>query len=339
MPTDNTQDEFDSGIGDDGLPKDELVTSTDDDTGIEVEVVDDTPEQDRGVSAVKNPEPDDDELSGYNEKVQKRINDLRHAYHDERRRAEAAQREKDAAIEYARNIQGQLQQNQHNVSQTTGAFRTLQTKLDTARTAYAEAKAKLSRAGELNLGWDEVADLQEKMTDSRIQVDHFTRSIDALEKMSVQPQQPVVQSEHPVQQPGANRPQPVPEPDASTRAWMSRNKWFGGKDGVEGEMTAIAFSTHERLVAEGVDPRENPDAYYRAIDKRVREVFPTYNWPERQAQQTATKNHSRVAPAGRGAPTKTGKITLTKSQAEIARKLGVPLAEYARQFQAINNEK
>ena len=132
----------------------------------------------------------------------------------------------------------------------------------------------------------------------------------------------------PVQQEVASSPS-VPRPDPKAEAWYERNRnWFGADD----EMTAIAYAVDKKLMREGVDPRT--DDYYRRMDERLRELFPNRFEDTRQQSQPVRQQSTVVAPASRSASPKTVKIP--PGGAAVARKLGVPLEEYARQWAAVN---
>lgn len=334
----------DSGIGRDGLPKDELVANpvTNDDDG-DIEIVDDTPDDDRGVAPLKDTASLDEELEGINDKVRERINKLRHAFHDERRRAEQAERERQAALQFAEAMKGQLSTSR--VQSVEGTKNALNAKIAEATARYAAAKEKLSKAGDHQLTWEEVANLQDQMTESKFEVLTLKRNLEAFEKMALQQQPSSVQSNYPaggqVPPGGADRQQPpVPAPDPALRDWMKKNPWFGSTDAGsdEADMTAVAMSTHERLVRQGINPRTEPDKYYTAIDKRLRQLFPSYDWPDKR-QSTGARSFSNVAKGSRSTTSTGGKVRLTQSQVAIAKKLGVPLKEYAKQVQLLESNK
>ena len=126
-----------------------------------------------------------------------------------------------------------------------------------------------------------------------------------------------VQQEQPVQQ------QPVRDPKAE--AWAEKNEWFG-KDNA---MTYTAFDLHRKLTEEeGMDPQSNE--YYLEVDKRIRLEFP-HKFGNTVEKQTS-KPTQNVASATRSTKTGRKQVRLTSSQVAIARKLGVPLEEYAKQL-------
>ena len=270
----------------------------------QIEVVDDTPEQDRGRPPMKEPpsEVTDEELEKYSDGVKKRIQHFSKGYHEERRAKEAALREREAALHFAqqlaeenKRLQGQTQTNQHVLIEQ--AKKVVAGELDEAKRKYKEAY----EAGDS----DALVSAQEALAKATFKAERVNNL------------RPSVQRETPVVQPA---PQPVQETvrvDPKAAAWKDSNTWFGEND----EMTAVALAVHRKLVEGGVST--NSDEYYEKIDSRMREVFP-------EAFPSARRKTSNVvAPASRSTAPK--KIVLTQSQVNIAKRLGGPLEQYARQ--------
>jgi len=115
---------------------------------------------------------------------------------------------------------------------------------------------------------------------------------------------------------------PPPTPDPRAESWAEKNEWFGKDE----PMTLTSFSIHRKLVEKGIDP--STDEYYTEIDKQMRENFPHKFEDTKQVSPPS----QTVASANRGAPVKArkGTVRLTPSQVAIAKKLGVPLSEYAK---------
>lgn len=280
----------------------------------EVEVVDDTPEVDRGRTPAAEPPKDvsDDELNKYDESVRKRIQHFTKGYHDERRAKEAAQREKEEAIRLAQSIleenkrlKGSLGQNQ-------------QVMLDQAKRVVAgelaEAKRKYKEAYESGDA-DAVVAAQEALTNATVKA----------EKIATYKPKAVQEPENEVQIPQqAQQPVQQVQPDARAAQWQAENQWFGQDE----EMTSFALGLHTKMVREGVDPTS--DMYYDRLNKRLRQVFPDSFEPE-ETPVDAPPQRSKanvVAPATRSTAPK--KIVLTQTQVNIAKRLGVPLELYAR---------
>lgn len=278
-----------------------------DDGKPEVEVVDDTPPEDRGRAPMKEPpaEVTDDELAQYSEGVKKRIQHFSKGYHEERRAKEAALREREEALRLAQQVvaenqrlQGSLGQNQQVLLEQ--AKRVVAGELDDAKRRYKEAY----EAGDT----EKLVEAQEALTAAKIKaerVNNFKPAPLQKPQAAVQPAPAV-----PVQ------PQPV-QVDPKVAAWQKANPWFGSDD----EMTDLAMTVHRRLIASGVDPTS--DEYYETINSRVRKAFPDAFNSEKPA-----KKSSVVAPATRSTAPK--KIVLTQSAVNIAKRLGLTNEQYAR---------
>ena len=119
-------------------------------------------------------------------------------------------------------------------------------------------------------------------------------------------------------------PQSLPQPDPMAEAWAARNTWFGQ----DRAMTFTAFEIHKDLVNEGFDPQSNE--YYTEVDKRIKVDFP-HKFGNTETKQT-TKPVQSVASAQRSVKPGRKTVRLTSSQVAIAKKLGVPLEEYAKQI-------
>ena len=276
----------------------------------EIEVVDDTPIQDRNrkpmVEAPK--EFGDDELTKYDESVQKRIKHFTKGYHEERRAKESAQREKDEAIRIAQSfleennrLKGSVNQNQTALLEQ--AKKVVGNEIEEAKRAYKEAY----ESGDSN----KLVDAQDALTNAKIRAD----------KVNNFKPTPLQTQETPVQintQPA--REAPV---DDKLLAWKDKNQWFGENK----RMTAYALGVHEDLVGEGI-PAGSIE-YYRRIDSDMKERFSDQLGADESvdAKPQRTKSNN-VAPATRSTAPK--KIVLTQTQVNIAKRLGVPLELYAR---------
>jgi hypothetical protein len=276
----------------------------------EVEVVDDTPEEDRNRKPMEAPPKDvtDDELAKYDEGVQKRIKHFTKGYHEERRAKEAALREKDEAIRIAQAI---VEENK----KLKGSLSTNQTALlEQAKRNVAndmeEARRKYKTAYESGDS-DALVLAQEEMTAVKLKADKIN---------SFRP--PALQEEENVVQPRQQVPQEQPV-DPKLASWKDENRWFGENK----RMTAYALGLHEDLVNEGIPA--GTEEYYRRINSDIRERFPDQFESGSPADaQTPSRKSNVVAPATRS--TAPRKVVLTKSQVEIAKRLGVPLELYAR---------
>ena len=278
----------------------------DDAVEFEIEVVDDTPDPDKGRKPLEEPvgEVTDDELSKYDEGVQKRIKKLSHGYHDERRAKEAALREREEALRFAQRIIDENNSLKKNLGDHTTLL--VGTARQNAEFALEQARSKYKAAYDAGDA-DQIVAAQEEMTQAKLRLD----KVENFRPPPLQERQVPVNIQ----------PQSVPENKADPKAlaWREENQWFGRNR----LMTAFTLGLHEQLVEEGVDPTS--DDYYEKINKTVRSKFPESFSDEEKPKRTSS---NVVAPASRNVAPK--KITLTQTQVALAKKLKIPLELYAR---------
>jgi len=274
----------------------------------EIEIVDDTPK-----SGKKMEDPpkdiDEDELNSYGEKVRRRIQHLQKGYHEEKRKAEQALMEREEAIKAAQTIveenkklKGSLNQGQTALLEQ--AKKTVASEMEDARRKYKEAYESGDSEALVNA--------QENLTSVKIKLDRVNNfKPTPLQEDRVDVKIPQV---------------PSNAYDAKAEDWRKQNKWFGPDD----EMTSFALGLHNKLVKGGVDPTS--DEYYEKINSRMRQVFPeNFESEESAAEPEKVEKRTKsnvVAPATRSSTPK--KVTLTQTQVNIAKRLGVPLELYAR---------
>jgi len=272
------------------------------------EVVEEQPEE----TKVETKEsPKEDELAQYSESVQKRIAKLTKKWRE-------AERQKDEALTYAKSVLTEKEKAEQKLSKIEPSF--LKTTEDGIKSGLEAAKSKLAaarEAGDINAEVEaqslisEYAYKQARFLEAKAQQEEYNK-----------------QKETEVKTPEINlNRQEVAQgtPDPKAESWASKNTWFGQ----DTAMTYTAFDLHKKLTEqEGFDP--SSDEYYEEIDKRIRLEFP-HKFATREVTETA-KPVQTVASAKRS--TKTGRRTvkLTPSQVAIAKKLGVPLEEYAKQL-------
>lgn len=284
----------------------------------EIEVVDDTPEEDRG--RPRRPEgaepeiPSDDDLENHSEGVKKRINKLKYEFHEERRRAEEAQRMRDEAVAFAQSQRQEVENLRKRLEQGDAALMTQ---------AQQRLKSQLEQATHNMKQAYESGD-----SDAFIAANTRLAELKAeeLRLSSYRPQQPQQVPQHTQQTPQQvpQRPQ-VQEPSPKAKAWAAENAWFG-KDA---EMTALAYGVHENIVRQGVAP--DSDEYYNAINSAVRQRFPD-KFAGSEESTPRRKPGSVVAPGGRSTAPTPRKITLTATQVSLAKKLGLTNEQYAAQL-------
>jgi hypothetical protein len=289
------------------FPDETQVASSTDETEIEIEVVDDTPEDDRGRKPMKEApaEVTDEELAQYSDGVKKRIQHFSKGYHEERRAKESALREREEALRVAQTLAEENKKLQTSLGQGQQALleqakKVVATELEDAKRAYKQAY----ESGDA----DKVLEAQEALTSAKIKADKVANFKPA----------PLQKEETPVKPETTATKQPEQiNLDTKARAWYEANPWFGSNQ----RMTKLAMLVHDELVSSGVDPTS--DEYYNRINTEVRETFP------RAFSSDKSKKTTVVAPATRSTAPK--KIVLTQSQVNIAKRLGVPLERYARQ--------
>jgi hypothetical protein len=276
----------------------------------EVEIVDDTPEEDRNRKPMETPPKDvtEEELAKYDEGVQKRIKHFTKGYHEERRAKEAAVREKDEAIRLAQAIVEENKKLKGSLSTNQNAL--LEQAKRNAANDMEEARRKYKTAYEAGDS-DALVLAQEEMTAAKLKADKIN---------SFRP--PALQEDENVVQPRQQVPQEQ-RVDPKLASWKDENQWFGPNK----RMTAYALGLHEDLVNEGIPA--GTDEYYRRINSDIRERFPDqFESGSPTDAQPPSRKSNVVAPATRS--TAPRKVVLTKSQVEIAKRLGVPLELYAR---------
>jgi len=289
----------------DAAPKSEGEVDTDDDD-FEVEVVDDTPKADRGRKASEPPtDVTDEELEDYSDKVRKRIQHFSKGYHDERRAKEEALRERQELervtqqlMEENKKLKGNVNKNQTALLEQAKKNAAIET--EGAKRAYKEAY----ESGDS----DAVLEAQEKLTNAKIKSDRLANfKLPALQETQTPVQTQVEQIA------------PAVQVDERAANWQKNNSWFGSDD----EMTSLALGLHNKLVKQGISPQS--DEYYETIDSRMRQVFPD-NFEDAEPKR---KKAQVVAPATRSTAPK--KVTLTRTQVQIAKRLGLTPEQYAKQ--------
>jgi hypothetical protein len=296
---------------------------------LEVEIVDDTPPEDRGREPLPKEivkELEEDDLEEYSEKVKKRLSQMKKVWHDERREKEAALREREEAIRFAQVKDSEIKQLRSKL--TSGEKLIAEEFTRASEFEIAAAKESLRKAYEEG-DPTKIADAQEALTDAKIRL------------KEVQYRRPALQTESE----GVEQQQQTQEPprvavDPKAEQWRTKNTWFG----VDAEMTSLALGLHEKLVRSGVDPRS--DDYYRRVDETMRKRFPEYfdgtetGEPEDERAQSKAEKPRKpatvVAPATRS--TAPNKVRLTHTQQALARKLGLTNEQYAKEVVKLENQ-
>ena len=252
-----------------------------------------------------------EELEQYSDSVQKRIAKLTKKWRE-------AERQKDEALSYAERTIKEKKQTEAKLEKIEPNF--LSVSEESITSGVEAAKAKLAAAREANdLGAE--ADAMAAISELGVKKARLEEAKLARENLEKQPQaRPEVNLRRQQAAQGS--------PDPKAEAWSEKNSWFGQ----DTAMTYTAFDLHKKLTeSEGFDPTS--DEYYSEIDKRIRLEF-----PHKFANNSSSGEDTRPAPvqtvASAKRSTKSGRKTvrLTPSQVTIAKKLGVPLEEYAKQL-------
>ena len=269
-----------------------------------------TPETEKDETAKeikKEQKQEDSKLEDYSKGVQSRIAKLT-------RKMREAERREEAAIQYAQSLENRRKLDQERFQKVDADY----TKRfeESVKSGMEMAQKQLAQAIEAG---DAPAQVEANKRIAELAFDNAKLQ----QRRSVQAEKPVQLSD------GGNlpkqAPQSLPQADPEAEEWASKNRWFG----TDRAMTFTAFEIHKDLVdKEGYDPKSNE--YYEEIDKRIRVDFP--NKFDNTGDIQTTRPVQSVASANRSAKTGRKQMRLTSSQVAIAKKLGVPLEEYAKQL-------
>ena len=295
--------------------EEKMVDLPDSGSPVEVEISDTkktiNPDEDNPAVETEVKTASSEEMDDYGNKVQSRIDKLT-------KRLREAERREQAAVQYAQGVQREAQTQTQRANQLDSGYvaefgdrvaaQITETKNELKQAMdlgdvdkQVEAQAKLSR-----LSIEEERAASHKAQRERLQQEMQARGVD--------PNQPQMPQQMPRQAP------PPREPDPKATDWAEKNAWFGSDE----PMTLTSFSIHRKLMEEGFDPQS--DSYYSEVDKRMRETFPHKFEQQVSPSQTVASANRGAAPAR----ARKGSVRLTPSQVAIAKKLGVPLSEYAK---------
>lgn len=295
---------------------------------IELEIEDDTPQADRGRKSAPPPQdPTDEELSSYSREAQDRLKKFTRGYHDERRAKEAAERERLAAEEFARNV---YEENRRLKAQLkTGSEVYIETAKTAAQTELDVAKKKLKDAFEAGDS-DALVSAQEEVSRATLKIDK-------------------AQTMRPLEIEQAQEFRPAPKEPAispKTKRWIDKNSdWFGSDE----EMTFAVMGLDKKLQKQYGADYVGTDEYFQEVDRTMRKRFPEYfrshednddpsqnsSIPaEDETPRRAARPSTPVAPATRSTPP--SRVKLKASQVSLARKLGITPEQYAKQVALLN---
>jgi len=299
-------EELEFNVGDD--EQEATVEMNEDGSDAKLEAADETPIVEQEVEAPKS-----EELDNYSDKVKKRIDKLT-------ARLRETQRREEAAIEYAKSVQQANEELQQKYTKTdTARLGEAKNRVETQVTALKHIIKKAREEGDI----DTETEAQQRLTTIVWEQQRLAQTLQERELASKQPQQPREVPE--ILQPRRAAPDPRAE------EWAENNPWFGQNT----VMTHAVWGLHKDLIQkEGFDPTSNE--YYDEIDRRMRTLFPQeFQIDGAPAQQTNRNSRpvQTVAPANRSSGINNSarrSVRLKPSQVAIAKKLGVPLEEYAK---------
>ena len=251
------------------------------------------------------------ELEQYSDSVQRRIAKLTKKWRE-------AERQKEEATDYAKAQIKLREQAEAKISKLEPGY--LQSTEDSITSGIQAAQAKLAAAREANdltaeaealTAISELGYRKAKLEETKVAQEEFKKN---------KKEEPELKLDQ------KTKPQQAPDPKAE--AWAAKNTWFG----TDNAMTYTAFDLHKKLTEqEGYDPQS--DEYYQEIDKRIRLEFPhKFDTTKSDKGEVSAKPVQTVASAKRSTNTGRKTVRLTSSQVAIAKKLGVPLEEYAKQL-------
>ena len=299
-----------------------------DDKGFDIEVEDDTPEQDRNAVPLDKDtveELEKDDLKDYSKKVKQRIDQMKKVWHDERRAKEAALREQSEAVRVAQQL---LEENKKlKEAYSTGEKTYIEVAQGAAESGLQLAKRNYKEA--LDSGdSDAIADAQVALNEATYkaqQAKNFRPTTLQVEENEVQ----IPQSTYKEQ----------PKVDPTTQKWLDKNTWYGADE----EMTALALAVHSKLENSFGKQYVGSEEYFKRIDDTMRKRYPenfsdeveveTQTRGGKPSQRTEAKSAPVVAPATRSTASK--RIVLKASQVALAKKLGLSPEQYARELQKL----
>ena len=299
--------------------------------GLEVEIINDTPEEDRRPKKAEDttPEVDDEavdkEISDYSKKAGDRIAKIKYEYHEERRAKEAASRESKEAI---------------------ARLQTLMSENQRLQTMVEQGGEVLNKQAHNNALWaKQNASIEFKKAYEEGDADGMTKAQEALSKATLAEQQSPNMAQTLQNQIASNMPQQAPiaqqqQVDPDMQAWAQKNPWFMGSEPVHQEMSSYAMYLDQSLQAKGIDPASKSQEYYSEVDKEMRQKFPTFfgvtstNETEMFQGETPKRQPSTVVASatrdsGNKKPTQ---IRMNQTQVKIARQLGISPEQYANQL-------
>ena len=272
---------------------------------------DDENEELQEEESLQEAKKESDEIEDYSEGVKKRIAKLTYKIRE-------AERREQAAIDYAKSVQGELNQTKNKLSKTDqNLYDEYKGRVGSELQAAQDRYKKAYESGDT----DAMLEAQKSIAKLAVEEESLNR---VRAKQPEEVEEAVVDVDKEIQARSQVQQQPQVQADPKAQDWAKKNEWFGS----DVAMTTSAFAFHRQLVEqEGYDPTS--DEYYAEVDKRMAEAF-----PHRLGKTQQNMVNEVVAGSSRGSTTartrSRRKVQLTPSQVAIAKRLGVPLEEYAK---------
>ena len=302
----SVEDQLEFNLGDEETETDVSIEQSEDGSTTTAQVVKNEPEMD--VEQEGAPSSHREELESVSEGVQKRISKLT-------ARMREAERREQAAVDYAKGLQNQTNTLQQKLVNTDySRLNETKSRLETQQQTLKEIIKRAREEGDIDTETEAHQRLTDMVMEQRQVAGYLQQQSAEIERYKQQP----------VQQQQVQQAPQKPAPSPRAEKWAGDNPWFG-QDRV---LTYAAWGVHQTLVEqEGVDP--NTEEYYTQLDQRLRDEFPKRFAPQQTRQQRSVP---AVAPASRSSGVNSARRTvrLSPSQVAIAKKLGVPLEEYAK---------
>lgn len=287
------------------------------DLEFEIEVVDDTPDEDKGkyVAPEKTESDDDisvtdDEISHYKDDIQRRIKELSFKTHAERRAKERAANERDEALKFAEKL-----------AEENKRFRELAGNTE----KFAVDQAKTRAESEINATKRVMKEAWEAG-----ETDKFIEHQERLQRLVNEHERYSTYVPPAYQETKYEAPKRQAEPDAKVVSWANQNPWFDGSGELEKEMTGYAYAVSDMLIRDKrVDPTS--DQYFEELNKRVQKRFPEYFKTSEPEVDVTARASTVVAPASRTSKS-VSKVRLTPSQVALARRFGLTPEQYVAQY-------
>ncbi len=296
------------------------------DSGFEIEVVDDRPEEDQK-NATPLPkeiveEVENDDLEEYSKEAKQRLLQMKKLINDERREKEQALREQQEAIRVAQTI---LEENKKLKGDLTSGEKVLVDNVKTSAARDLEVAKKAYKDAYDSGDSELLVEAQEKLTEAKLKMNQYENYKYQYDEESFKNQENAVQSQLQQSQPARL--------DSKTQAWLDKNSWYGTDD----DMSFLAMGIHRRLERDGV--AIGSDQYWNSIDTEMRRRFPekfSSESPAETKDSSSKKSSTVVAPATRSTSPK--KIRLTQTQLALAKKFKLSPEQYAMELTKLESQ-